>query len=144
DGGGDSPDAQDTAGGHDTAADEPAEHRPFAHLPEQGGNAREVTEPGQARLACYAQRGPGLAGVEAEIVAQVVEPGDIIQAAQAEVGAEQGNRLVLQRADDGLADLVHVDVAAGDHTARHAARPYLTAAGQDSLAHGFAAEGCRT
>ena len=83
---------------------------------------------------------PGLDRVQAEVVAHVVEPGDVIQVAQAQVRAQQGDRLVLKRADDGLAGLVHVDVAAGDHAARHAARADLAAAGQDGLAQRLAAQ----
>ena len=88
----------------------------------RAGNAFEIAELGQTRLDGHAQRRARLDRVEAKIVAHVVEPGDIIQVAQAQIRAEQGDRLVLQRADDGLPGFIHIQIATGNHTAGHAAR----------------------
>ena len=91
----------------------------------------ELRQPGFDRNT---QGGTGFDGVQPKIIAHVVEAGDVIQVIQPQVGADQGNRLILERANDGLACFIYIHIAAGDHTARHAAGADFTAACQGDFA----------
>ena len=80
-----------------------------------------------------------LDGVHAEVVGHVVELREVVGIAEAAVGAEQAEGLVLDGRDDLLAVGVVVDVAALDDAARHAGVRLLAAARGVELADVVAA-----
>ncbi len=75
---------------------------------------------GRARLRRHAQRCPRLNGVQAQVVADAVQTGHLIQRPDAQIGAQHPDGLILQGGHNRVTRRVHEQVAAGDDTVGHA------------------------
>ena len=130
------------ARGLDAVADHAADRRGGLDLVQQLHEALLVAELGHPCFRGNTQGGAGLDGVQTQIVYLVIQAGNAVQAAQAQVGAQQGQILILNGGADGFSAFVGKDGQALDHAAVHAglACLALAAAGLDELDHLLAAD----
>ena len=126
-------DAQHPAGHLGSAADHLAQHRALANLPQQGFNAFEIPKFRQSGLDGNSQRCASLNSIQSKIIAQVIQSSHVIQAAQSQVGSQQGDGLILDCTNDLISIQVDIGVAAGNHATRHAASADLSPTLQDGL-----------